>query len=96
MIVKLSGQTDRPLHFYVKNPTLGLPFFEASRGPMSCSVGSPCSHEKIGMVQGELQTRNVGGVLIRFHREGDINGGLNGSSYKVMTIEICGAAGTRC
>ena len=86
------------LYFYAKNPTLGEPFFEASVGPGDCSVKFPCRHTKYHLSEGELKTVRVGATYVRFHREGDWRDGsfLHGVSYKIMTIEICGARPENC
>ena len=72
VVVRGNGKT---LYFYASNPQIGLPFFEANGA-------------KVELVQGELQTRHPDGATVRFHREGDIKGGLNAPTNKVMTIEI--------
>ncbi len=54
------GCPTRTLYFWVRNPTIGKPFFEING-------------QQVKMVEGELQTRHVGVYGVRFHREGDSN-----------------------
>ena len=96
VIVQLNGGPK--LFFYAKNPTLNQPFFQASEASVSCSAAHPCFHHRYHMSEGELRTVHVGGIYVRFHREGDWRNGsfLHGITYKLMTIEICGATPGSC
>jgi hypothetical protein len=97
VIVQLNGGPK--LFFYAKNPTIGEPFFQVGEGTETCSFSFPCIRTRYNMSAGELKTVRVGTTYIRFHREGDWNSTgsfLNGTVYKPMTIEICGASTTYC
>ena len=96
VIVQLNGGPK--LFFYAKNPTLNQPFFQVSEASVSCSAAHPCFHHRYHMSEGELRTVQVGGIYVRFHREGDWRNGsfLHGISYKLLTVEICGKTAGSC
>ena len=97
VIVQLNGGGPK-LFLYAKNPTLNQPFFQVSEGSVSCSAAHPCFHHRYHMSQGELRTVQVGGIYVRFHREGDWTVGdfPNSISYKLLTMEICGTTPGSC
>lgn len=67
VVVTGNGKT---AYFYVSNPAVGKPYFEGNG-------------DKVGMVEGELQTRHPSGMTIRYHRGGD-------TQTKIMLLEIVG------
>lgn len=72
IIIKGNHKT---LYLYARNPSVGRPFFELNG-------------QHVTLYEGQLETRHALGATIRFHREGDISGGLFNESFKNMTIEI--------
>jgi hypothetical protein len=60
-VVVTAPSTNRSFYFYVRNPSVGLPFVEANGHHLT-------------MVEGQETHMVVAGGLIAFHRRGDIGG----------------------